>query len=266
VSAGGKAAGRGAQHIIAKLVEKAGVRRSVWAVNRAARSAARDAEKAVARDALRRGEARAPKELLRDLEHNMVRRLTDADRAAIKAFHTEASAAEKKITSRVEAVAGGRLAGKEFALKSEGSLARKVAEKVGIKGKPVDAALRDVKDSVRYTMTFPPSEYTHGAEDAISRMRNAGFEPVELKNSWGRERGYLGINSVWRDPETGHLFEMQFHTEASLAAKEGTHPIYDFTRVPGLDPSVAGTLGRWHDDVFTKVPRPPGAAGVRWPE
>jgi hypothetical protein len=261
--AGGGAAGRGASHIIAKLVEKAGVRRSVWAVERAAKASARDAEKAVVKDALKRGESRAPKEILHDLEQGMVKRLSSADRAAVKAFHEASAEAEKSITGRIEKIGGERLAGKEFALKSEGSLERKVAEKVVIKGKPVERALSEVKDSVRYTMKFSPDEYAHGAEDAIARMKGAGFNPVEIKNSWPNESGYRGINSVWHDPQTNHLFEMQFHTEASLAAKEGTHPIYDFERLPGLDSGVRDTLGGLQEDVFSKVPHPPGAAGVR---
>jgi hypothetical protein len=261
--AGGGAASRGASHVIAKLVEKAGVRRSVWAVERAAKASARDAEKAVVKDALKRGETRAPKEILHDLEQSMVKRLSSGDKAAIKAFHAASADAEKSITGRIEKIGGERLAGKEFALKSEGSLERKVAEKVVIKGKPVDRALSEVKDSVRYTMKFSPNEYAHGAEDAIARMKSAGFSPVEIKNSWPNESGYRGINSVWHDPETGHLFEMQFHTEASLAAKEGTHPIYDFERLPGLDGGVRDTLGGLQENVFSRVPTPPGAAGVR---
>jgi hypothetical protein len=263
VSAGGSAAGRGASHIIAELVEKAGVRRSVWAVERAAKTAARDAEKAVVKDALKRGESRAPKEILHDLEQQMVKRLSGEERAAVKAFHEGAAKAEKSITPRIEEIGGERLAGKQFALKSQGSLERKVAEKVVADGKSMGQALGEVKDSVRYTMKFSPSEYGHGAEDAIARMKNAGFNPVEVKNSWGNTKGYMGINSVWHDPRTNHLFEMQFHTEASYAAKEGTHSIYDFNRLPGLDKGVSGNLGGLQDGVFAKVPRPPGAAGVR---
>ena len=41
---------------------------------------------------------------------------------------------------------------------------------------------------------------------------------------------YKGINSQWRRPETGLRFEVQFHTEESLEAKELTHGAYERIR------------------------------------
>jgi hypothetical protein len=267
VSAEGKAAGEAAEHVIAKAVQAAGVRESIAVVKEAAESAVRDAEAAVLRDAARRGEQRAPKEILQGMEAELVGRLSSEERATIDAFHGRSAEAEEKITKRMLGIAGDRLEGEGYWLKSPDSLNRKVATDVMEDGKTVEESLSGIKDSVRYTMRFSPHEYEQGVGDAMVRMKADGFEPVgNLKNFWGNERGYMGINSVWRDRETGHLFEMQFHSEASLAAKEGTHRIYDFERLPGLDPSVRENLGRLQDGVFAQVPRPPGAASVRWPD
>jgi hypothetical protein len=268
VSPGGGTAGRGVAHLIAKVVERVGVRRAVWTVNRAARGAVRDAERAVARDALRRGETRTPTEILAALERDTVSRLSTSDRAAIHAFADRAAVAERSLTRRMQQIGGRRLAGLQYARKSEESLARKVAtEMKKAPGTPVHEVLADVKDSVRYTLELPHGEYARAAGDAMARMRQAGFEPVgELKNFWVRGEGYRGINSVWRDTATGQVFEVQFHTEASLAAKEGTHRIYDFQRLPGLNPTVSTDLGRLQNRVFDHVPGPPDAAAVRWPQ
>lgn len=41
---------------------------------------------------------------------------------------------------------------------------------------------------------------------------------VSFKNTFGGD-GYQGINTTWRDPSTGHSFEVQLHTPESFAAK-----------------------------------------------
>lgn len=58
---------------------------------------------------------------------------------------------------------------------------------------------------------------------------------------------------------------MQFHTAPSLAAKEGTHRIHDFQRLPGVDPQLTGTLSELQNRVFAQVPRPFNAPGVGEP-
>jgi hypothetical protein len=62
------------------------------------------------------------------------------------------------------------------------------------------------------------------------RLQRAGFEWVDRENSWGKEQ-YKGINSRWRLQGDGQLFEVQFHTEASLEAKEITRPAYEKLRI-----------------------------------
>ena len=53
----------------------------------------------------------------------------------------------------------------------------------------------------------------------VERLKETGLEEVKLKNLWSDEQ-YKGINSQWRRPETGLRIEVQFHTPASLEAKE----------------------------------------------
>jgi hypothetical protein len=54
---------------------------------------------------------------------------------------------------------------------------------------------------------------------------------VDRRNSWANEE-YKGINSRWRVPNTGQLFEVQFHTQVSFEAKEETHWAYEKLRDP----------------------------------
>jgi hypothetical protein len=66
----------------------------------------------------------------------------------------------------------------------------------------------------------------------------------------------------WRVPESGQLFEVQFHTQASLDAKEETHGAYEQIRsLPDNDAEVS-RLHAYQREVTAKVPTPPGAPGI----
>ena len=118
---------------------------------------------------------------------------------------------------------------------------------------------------MRYTYVADDVRYADAAGDLINRLEANGFEPDRPpKNSWGQD-GYQGINSTWRDPESGQSFEVQVHTPESLAAKERTHPLYEEQRLlPPDDPRWA-ELERQQQEIFDMVPRPEGAADVRRP-
>src|SRR6202043_2086290 len=86
-----------------------------------------------------------------------------------------------------------------------------------------------IPDAVRYTFQYGESRYSQGIRDDIARLREQGFEPVELRNSWTNEQ-YRGINSRWIDPVSGQRFELQFHTRISFEAKQITHGAYERLR------------------------------------
>lgn len=80
-----------------------------------------------------------------------------------------------------------------------------------------EEAFSQVTDAIRYTFCYPEESYTDGVATDCDRLRAAGFEPVDLRNSWGT-RECPGISSRWRVAGTDQLFEVQFHTEASWQA------------------------------------------------
>ncbi len=131
---------------------------------------------------------------------------------------------------RVEsAEPGRRLAGLEHMLKGEARLKEKIADELVAPGLSVKEALAKVSDAVRYTFTYSPQRYADGIRADVARLKAEGFELIKLKNLWGDEQ-YKGINSQWRRPETALRFEVQFHTEESLDAKELTHGAYERIR------------------------------------
>jgi hypothetical protein len=133
---------------------------------------------------------------------------------------------------RVESAEPGRhLAGLNHMLKGEDRLKEKIADELVAPGISVREALGKVSDAVRYTFTYSPQRYADGIHADAVRLKAEGFELMKLKNLWAEEQ-YKGINSQWRRPETGLRFEVQFHTQESLEAKELTHEAYERIRGP----------------------------------
>jgi hypothetical protein len=90
-------------------------------------------------------------------------------------------------------------------------------------------ALDAVSDAVRFTYKYPQSRYTLGVSDDVERLKARGFELDKLKNTWTSDQ-YKGINTQWLEPGAGVRFEVQFHTHASLEAKELSHKAYERIR------------------------------------
>jgi hypothetical protein len=132
---------------------------------------------------------------------------------------------------RVESAEQGRhLAGLTHMLKGADRLKEKIADELIAKPfRTLRQALDTVADPVRFTFTYSPQRYAGGVLADVERLRAEGFELIKLKNLWSDEQ-YKGINSQWRRSETGLRFEVQFHTQESLAAKELTHEAYERMR------------------------------------
>ena len=273
-----KAAGKAAEHVIARAVEGAGVREAetlVGRIERAGAQSVQDAEKLAVKDALARGESRTPQQLLHDMEAEQASRLTASQRERVAATLEAARRNEQVITPKLQDVAsrtGLRMEGLDFSVKSQGSLERKlggklpdVATDIGRHDRLFADELDRTNDVVRYTMVAPEGEYATATNRAMQSMEQQGFVKEAVKDNWANPTGYRGVNSTWLDPATGQRFEMQFHTPESLAAKEVTHPIYDFSRV--ADPQMSSRFNDLQNKVFDMVPVPAGTSGggnPRW--
>jgi hypothetical protein len=133
---------------------------------------------------------------------------------------------------RIEAADPERhLVGLEHRRKGQDRIMEKVAHDVQYKGRTTEDALANLKDSIRYTFQYTDTRYTAGVNADIERLKAAGFGLIEVRNSWS-STDYKGINSRWRTPEEGQLFEVQFHTQVSFEVKQLTHPAYERLRTP----------------------------------
>jgi hypothetical protein len=154
------------------------------------------------------------------------------------------------------------LAGFDRRIKGADRLKEKVADEMrSTPGITSAQALGAIADVVRFTFTYGESAYTAGVRKDVERLEAAGFTQVERRNTWSSEQ-YKGINTRWREPESGVIFEVQFHTQPSLEAKELTHEAYE--RIRSIDDETTETvreaaeLKEFQRQVNGKVPIPPG--------
>jgi hypothetical protein len=153
------------------------------------------------------------------------------------------------------------LAGLDHRLKERYRIEEKVSAAVEERGHSVEVAFGLIKDAIRYTFCYSEQSYRDGVLRDCARLAETGFEGFDRRNSWTNDE-YKGINSRWRVPESGQLFEVQFHTEASLAAKEETHDVYKQLRTLSPDDAEVSRLRAYQREVTAKVPIPSGALDI----
>jgi hypothetical protein len=90
--------------------------------------------------------------------------------------------------------------------------------------------------------------------EAEGRLRRRGYELRQRKPSWG-SGPYKGVNSRWSDPNSGRLFEVQYHTPESWEAKQSIEN-------PEVSESDKATARKHQQDFSAAVPIPEGAAEI----
>ena len=147
---------------------------------------------------------------------------------------------EPEITEIMKSLEGDtvHLAGLEHKLKGKESLERKIITdafgKLTLPASNSDiykylkTASDEISDSVRYTLVIDEAEYVDKIKECLSSLEQQGYTINKFKNFWG-DKKYQGINVQVVTPD-GLKFELQFHTEQSLKAKEKSHFYYDIAR------------------------------------
>lgn len=173
---------------------------------------------------------------------------------------------ETRVTPAIERIQAEdpnrHLVGFEFRLKGRERLTEKVANAMAEQPDlAYDNAFAVVKDAIRYTFQYQDDHYVAGVAADTERLQTAGFERVDCRNTWTNEE-YKGINSRWRVPENGQIFEVQFHTEASFEAKQETHRAYEKLRDPATPKAEQDKLAEFQREVTARVPVPPRAVDI----
>jgi hypothetical protein len=163
---------------------------------------------------------------------------------------------------RIESADPARhLVGLAHRLKAKPRLSEKVEYDMVKKGISAAEAFANVKDAIRYTFQYPDGDYTSGVHADVDRLKSEGFELVDLRNTWPNKE-YKGINSRWRVPDSGQLFEVQFHTRASFEAKQETHWAYEKLRSSQTPSAEQRELQQYQREVSARIPVPFGVTDV----
>jgi hypothetical protein len=212
------------------------------------------------------GEAGSAERVARSLEYRATVDAVFRTHAIDQGYRRVKEIEEKTVTPamrRIEAEDPDRhLAGLEHRLKGKDRLTEKVEKWLSAQPdlRP-DDAFKLVKDAIRYTFVYSEERYTEGVYADCDRLESAGFDPVDRQTSW-KEDQYKGINGRWREPDSGMLFEVQFHTQESVDAKELTHPAYERIRDPETRPDEVRELRAFQSEVCSRIKIPPRATEI----
>jgi hypothetical protein len=135
----------------------------------------------------------------------------------------------------------------------EARIMARIAEDVRVKGRTPGEALANITDIVRYTLRYPPQDYTGRVHADIERLWREGHAELGVRNHW-TARAWKGISTAWQEPATGQRFEVQFHTPESLAARELTYPAYQRLRDPATPDGTRATIMAFIRDVYAGEP------------
>ena len=126
----------------------------------------------------------------------------------------------------------------KFVLKDPDRFKEKLAELIRDEpDKPVGQHVDEIHDGIRYTFVSNREDYVRTVDQASMSLKDNGFELGVRKNQW-RNDEYKGVNTRWRDHESGCRFEVQFHTHESWQVKQATHSAYTRihdTRTPAAE-------------------------------
>jgi hypothetical protein len=192
-----------------------------------------------------------------------VRRCRDAEGRDTNGTYGERglTPAMRRIESQLE---HGRLVRdtEKVALKEADRFKQKLAERIRFQpGESAEVLAARIQDGIRYTFVYDDQKYTAGVAETEADLERSGYELIARKPTWDSP-DYKGVNSQWRDPDSGLFFEVQFHTHTSWDAKQTTHLAYERLSDSRTLPEERERLDAYQRQVAASVPVPPGALEI----
>jgi hypothetical protein len=186
--------------------------------------------------------------------------VNENQRAVAGTLYSHAVERAERTTAQINGIAtttGGETAHLEFAVKSENSTARKIADiqKDNPNLTAKEAALR-VTDSLRYTIIYDDQNFVSNFSQSEAMLTAEGYERYDTKqaNYFGsKEYGYQGYNTVWQDAQ-GNTIELQYHTIDSLRIKDEVTKDYQKFRLAKNPETKAFILQKMNDKWEDFVP------------
>ena len=147
---------------------------------------------------------------------------------------------EPKITKDVVSSvsnSGCKMYGLEYRLKQPTSLAGKIASDAKEKNISYKEAASEIRDSIRYTSVSSTKDFVKNYNAIKNDLENKGYKEVKCKNYFeSYKQGkvmHKSVQSTYKD-KNGNVFELQFQTPSSQAAKELKLPLYEERRKVGI--------------------------------
>lgn len=155
---------------------------------------------------------------------------------------------EPKITNDVISAvsnSGCKMYGLEYRLKQPTSMAGKIASDAKEKNISYKEAANDIKDSIRYTSVSNTKDFVKNYNAIKTDLEKKGYSEIKCKNYFDSfKQGkvmHKAVQSTFRD-KSGNVFELQFQTPSSQAAKELKLPLYEERRKVGINEKRAKEL------------------------
>ncbi|KOG51573.1 ATP nucleotide 3'-pyrophosphokinase [Streptomyces griseoflavus] len=186
-----------------------------------------------------------------------------ADLRKVNVFLARAKKAERTISPQMRSIARktkATMVGFNERKRSPESVKRSVAR--DMQNNPtetVDDALDKIYNSVRYILQWPDASYVKGVKDSTKMLAKWKNANLRWSNTWARPRGYKGINTAWRANDSGHPYELQFHTPKSQAAQKRSSKLYEEAHHPRTTGSRRAQLQNQMNRNYASVPCPAGA-------
>lgn len=148
---------------------------------------------------------------------------------------------EPKITNDVISAvsnSGCKMYGLEYRLKQPTSMAGKIASDAKEKNINYKEAANGIKDSIRYTSISNTKDFVKNYNAIKTDLEKKGYSEIKCKNYFDSfKQGkvmHKAVQSTFRD-KIGNVFELQFQTPSSQAAKELKLPLYEERRKVGIN-------------------------------
>lgn len=152
---------------------------------------------------------------------------------AVVDHHKRALVIAPRLTAVVQSAAfgshEGRLRDLEHHVKSLASLLRKVRDDCLELDLSPDVAIERIRDGIRYTVEFDYETFTFDVARFRGTLLEQGVISTKQMNMFVEGNRYMAVHEELRTAGD-FLFEVQYHTEKSLAAKHWSRPLYEVVR------------------------------------
>lgn len=172
---------------------------------------------------------------------------------------------EKKITPVMNKIAselGAKMYGLQYSVKTASSVENKIERKKE-KGFTEEEAINSMNDIVRYTQLCEHDKIPENTIKTIDYLVEKGYDIVEVDNKYlNPNSDYKGVHINVVSPE-GQSFELQIHSDQSMAVKNSIHPLYEEARSVKTSEERTIELKKQMKAISSRLPNPKGIEAIK---